>query len=289
MSTRFTTLPLPCDVKALSDLAVDILLTAPAAEKARLSRMAAVNWRRHGASMGVGSAVPPDRPARPDNPELRPAKEMPRRRGQSIQARAALLHAVLHIELNAIDLAWDMVTRFTESNLPIDFYDDWVQVGDEEAKHFELLSERLQKMGYSYGDFPAHDGLWEAALSTKDDFAGRLAVVPMVLEARGLDVTPAMITRFGNMGDQESVDVLNIILKEEIGHVAIGHRWFLYYCENHDLDPRQYWQAMVQKFFKGRLKPPFNEKARDAAGMPADYYLPLAMMTSEKPIKNGKF
>jgi len=287
MSTPFTTLPRPFEVKSLSSLAIEILRTADGSKKARLSHLAAETWRHE--SLSIGKAQPPDRPFRPTMPDLLPPNEMPRRRGQSVEARAALLHAVLHIELNAIDLAWDMIARFTGQELPKAFYDDWVQVGDEEAKHFDLLSARLQNLGYRYGDFPAHDGLWEAALSTRHDFAARLAIVPMVLEARGLDVTPAMIKRFGKMDDQESVNVLKIILNEEIGHVAIGNRWFQYHCQNHNLEPLAYWQAMVEKFFKGRLKPPFNENARDAAGMPSEYYLPLVITEPKKPIKNGKF
>jgi uncharacterized ferritin-like protein (DUF455 family) len=222
-------------------------------------------------------------------PELLPPYEMPRRRGQSIEARAALLHAVLHIELNAIDLAWDMIARYQAQELPKEFYDDWVKVGDEEAKHFDLLSRRLDDWGYRYGDFPAHDGLWEAAHSTRNNFAGRLAVVPMVLEARGLDVTPAMIARFGKLQDEASVNVLKIILKDEIGHVAIGNHWFRRYCDIHKLDAQSHWQELVRKFFKGLLKPPFNEEARDQAGVPPEYYLPLSVDASKKSIKNGKF
>ncbi|MCR9212603.1 MAG: ferritin-like domain-containing protein [Proteobacteria bacterium] len=260
----------------LSALAVEILSTSAGSEKARLSHEAAEKWRGSQGTMALGTEGPPDRPVRPARPVLLPPNEMPRRRGQSAEARATLLHAVLHIELNAIDLAWDMVARFGDQKLPSSFYDDWVRVGDEEAKHYEMLSQRLAKLGYEYGDFPAHDGLWEAAQSTSSDFAARLAVVPMVLEARGLDVTPGMIARFAKMGDQESVNVLNVILKEEIGHVAIGNRWFQYYCKNHGLNARDHWQLMVGKFFKGLLKPPFNETAREEAGVPPDYYLPLS-------------
>lgn len=272
-------------MESLADLAVGVLRTVEGADKATKSRDAAKTWRASKDQMDIGEGSPPDRPARPSTPELLPPNEMPRRRGQSDEAKAALLHAVLHIELNAIDLAWDMIARFTHLGLPRQFYDDWVKVGDEEAKHFTLLAGRLQQLGYKYGDFPAHDGLWEAALSTKDDFAARLAVVPMVLEARGLDVTPAMITRFGKMGDTDSVDVLNIILKEEVGHVAIGVRWFQYYCDIQNLSAGEFWQLMVRKFFKGLLKPPFNTKARSLAGLPPEYYLPLAKIDPTKEIK----
>ncbi|MZR30938.1 DUF455 family protein [Sneathiella litorea] len=272
----------------LSELAVSVLTEADAATKAAKSREAAAAWRASNGAMKIGSLTPPDRPARPDRPELLPPAEMPRRRGQSDAARATLLHAVQHIELNAIDLAWDMVARFTDQDLPRAFYDDWVRVGDEEAKHFTLLAERIAELGYSYGDFPAHDGLWEAAMSTRENLAARLAVVPMVLEARGLDVTPAMIDRFGRIGDEKSVNVLNIILKDEIGHVAIGSRWFHHFCEKSGIDAEKTWQALVKKFFKGLLKPPFNEEARSVAGLPVNYYHPLSMPQLSKETKNAK-
>lgn len=272
---------------SLADLAVGVLQTVEGADKATKSREAAEAWRASNGEMAVGEGSPPDRPARPSTPKLLPPNKMPRRRGQSNKAKAALLHAVLHIELNAIDLAWDMVARFTHLQLPRQFYDDWVKVGDEEAKHFTLLATRLQQLGYKYGDFPAHDGLWEAAISTKNDIAARLAVVPMVLEARGLDVTPAMIDRFGKMGDTDSVNMLKIILKEEIGHVAIGARWFQYYCDSKKLNAEEFWQQMVRKFFKGLLKPPFNTDARSLAGLPPEYYLPLARIDPIKETKKG--
>ncbi len=272
----------------LSELAVSVLTEADAATKAAKSREAAAAWRASNGAMEIGSLTPPDRPARPDRPELLPPAEMPRRRGQSDAARATLLHAVQHIELNAIDLAWDMVARFTDQDLPRAFYDDWVRVGDEEAKHFTLLAERIAELGFSYGDFPAHDGLWEAAMATRDNLAARLAVVPMVLEARGLDVTPTMIDRFGRIGDEKSVNVLNIILKDEMGHVAIGSRWFHHFCEKSGIDAEKTWQALVKKFFKGLLKPPFNEEARSVAGLPVNYYHPLSMPQLSKETKNAK-
>jgi uncharacterized ferritin-like protein (DUF455 family) len=269
-------------VTTLSELAVSVLTEADAATKAAKSREAAAAWRASNGAMEVGRTSPPDRPARPARPELLPPAEMPRRRGQSDAARATLLHAVQHIELNAIDLAWDMVARFTDHDLPRAFYDDWVRVGDEEATHFSLLADRIGELGYAYGDFPAHDGLWEAAMSTRENLAARLAVVPMVLEARGLDVTPGMIDRFGKIGDEKSVNVLNLILRDEIGHVAIGSRWFHHYCEKNALDAEKTWQDLVQKFFKGLLKPPFNDDARRVAGLPEEYYQPLSARPLEK-------
>jgi uncharacterized ferritin-like protein (DUF455 family) len=260
----------------LCDLALEILQTPDATEKAHLSRRSADLWRRT-EDMKIGTCVPPDRPARPEKPELRHSTEMPRRRGKSEKARAALLHAVLHIELNAIDLAWDMVVRFTHENMPREFFDDWVIVGDEEGKHFLLLADRVAALGYSYGDFPAHDGLWEAAYDTRNNMPARLAIVPMVLEARGLDVTPGMINRFAKIEDYDSADILKIILEEEIGHVATGNRWFHFICGRTGNSPREFWQKLVRENFRGLLKPPFNEEARTQADLTPDYYLPLAV------------
>lgn len=199
---------------------------------------------------------------------------MPRRRGAA--GRIALIHAIAHIELNAIDLAWDMIARFADSGLPRTFYDDWVKVADEEAKHFSLLSKRLEAMGAVYGDLPAHDGLWQAAQETAHDVLARLAVAPLVLEARGLDVTPGMIERLTQAGDKDSVAVLRVILEDEIGHVAVGQRWFAHIAAARGLEPAVTFRSLVKKHYRGRLKPPFNKTHRDAAGFQADWYEPLA-------------
>ena len=202
---------------------------------------------------------------------------MPKRNaGGKAERRIALLHALAHIELNAIDLAWDMVARFTAEDLPYAFYDDWVGIAEEEAEHFGLLVARLAGLGAVYGALPAHDGLWQAAADTADDLAARLAVVPLVLEARGLDVSPAMIDRLRRAGDHESAAVLAFIYREEIGHVAIGRRWFDFVCAHRGLEPVATYQALVRARFKGLVKPPFNLAAREAAGFPAAYYEPLA-------------
>ena len=201
---------------------------------------------------------------------------MPRRGGKGLRGRIALLHALAHIELNAIDLAWDLIARFTREDLPRAFADDWVTVADEEAKHFALLAEHLDTLGAAYGDLPAHDGLWQAAQETAHDLLARLAVVPLVLEARGLDVTPAMIERLKAAEDAESAAILQVIYDDEIGHVATGQRWFRFTCEQRGLAPVETWQALVRRHFKGALKPPFNAAARTAAGFPPAFYEPLA-------------
>jgi uncharacterized ferritin-like protein (DUF455 family) len=257
---------------ALAAAAAAVLNTADARAKAAASRAAAARWRA-GDIATVGAAAAPDRPARPARPELKLPREMPKRRGAGTrETRIALLHAVAHIELNAIDLAWDIVARFASPDLPRDFFDDWVRVGDDEAKHYLLLAERLSALGAAYGDLAAHDGLWQAAHETRHDLLARLAIVPLVLEARGLDVTPAMIARFERLGDAESAAVLRVIYADEIGHVAAGRRWFDWLCTRRGAAPIETWRALVRKHFRGPLKPPFNDEARRAAGFSAAYY-----------------
>ncbi len=202
---------------------------------------------------------------------------MPKRRAFGSPAgRVALLHALAHIELNAIDLAWDIVARFSRAPLPRAFFDDWVGVASEEAVHFELLARRLADFGARYGDLPAHDGLWEAALATGDDLLARLAVVPLVLEARGLDVTPEMAARLERAGDPLSASILGHILGDEIRHVAAGVRWFDHLCRSRGLAPDEVFRDRVRRYFRGDLKPPFNVTARAAAGLPGHYYEPLS-------------
>lgn len=261
---------------SLAARAVAVLETASPPAKAALARETAAAWRA-GEIAEVGSALPPPRPARPARPELKRPGEVPKRKiNRGTAGRGALLHALAHIELNAIDLAADIIARFTDEALPRAFYDDWVRVADEEAKHYLLLAERLADLGFSYGDLPAHDGLWQAAAETAHDLLARLAVVPLVLEARGLDVTPAMIAKLRAAEDTESAATLQVIYDEEIGHVAIGKRWFDFLCARRGLDSRETWQSLVRRHFKGQLKPPFNDAARDLAGFPAQYYGALA-------------
>jgi uncharacterized ferritin-like protein (DUF455 family) len=190
------------------------------------------------------------------------------------------LHALAHIELNAIDLACDIMLRFAGNDLPKAFFDDWTRVADEEAKHYLLLDQRLAALGGNYGDLPAHDGLWQSAAATAHDLLARLAVVPLVLEARGLDVTPQMIARLDAVCDGESAAALRVIYEEEKGHVAIGKRWFDWLCERRSEEPRSTWRDLVQRHFKGQVKPPFNTEARTAAGLPTSFYEGLADRTS---------
>lgn len=219
-------------------------------------------------------------PARPDKPDLVPPSAVKRRRLGTEEGRKALLHAIAHIEFNAIDLAADMIARFgrdenIENHQRKDFIQDWAKVCAEEAKHFSMTRMRLQSLGTDYGGYPAHGGLWEAAVHTNHDIAARLAIAPMVLEARGLDVTPNMIMKLTDVGDHESAAILQIIYDDEIGHVKIGTDWFHYIAKQKNNSPRDFFRTLVTEFFKGRIKPPFNIPARDLAGLTKDYYMGL--------------
>ena len=260
---------------SLAEGARAILLEADALQKVALSQDLRRRWR-NASIMKIGSADPPARPNRPDRPKLLHPRDMPRRRPTSEKGRLALIHAIAHIELNAIDLAWDLIIRFTELALPREFYDDWVEVGADEARHFTMLQKYLVYHGSFYGELPAHDGLWEAAESTADDILARLAVVPLVLEARGLDTTPGAIKKLKSVGDAMAASILETIAREEIPHVAAGVKWFNYICGRRGLDPAKTFQDLVRKRFKGIIKPPFAINARTAAGFPRAYYEPLA-------------
>lgn len=258
----------------LAEAAASVLMLADPAAKARRSAAIAA---RYAADPGWprGCADPPAVPARPRVPELRPPTAMPRRRTGSPAGRIALLHAVAHIELNAIDLHWDILARFGHVPMPAGFAEDWVRAASDEARHFTLLSDRLRALGSGYGALPAHAGLWQAAEETAGDLMARLAIVPMVLEARGLDVTPAMISAFEAAGDEDSVAALRIIQADEVAHVAYGSKWFHFLCGRADRDPKTTFHALVRTHFRGGLRPPFNEPARAEAGLPPDFYWPL--------------
>jgi uncharacterized ferritin-like protein (DUF455 family) len=262
----------------LRDMAVAVLTTADGRAKTALSRQHAATWfaaRKDGRALPIGRAAPPLRPARPERPELLDPRDVPRRRPGSPQGRIALLHAIAHIELNAVDLHWDMVARFPDIDMPLGFFDDWVKAADEESKHFNLVCDCLEALGSHYGALPAHAGMWRAAEDTVGDILGRLAVVPMVLEARGLDVTPGMIEVFTKAGDAQAVAALQTIYAEEVGHVAYGSKWFNFLCGRQGMDPQPVFLDLVRRYFHSPLKPPFNEEKRAQAGLPPDFYWPL--------------
>ncbi|MGC6529915.1 MAG: ferritin-like domain-containing protein [Candidatus Puniceispirillaceae bacterium] len=259
-----------------SALILDALATPSPLEKAQKARAIFAAWQ-DGSLHFVTRQDVPNRPARPERPPLMAPRDVPKRRiTRGVAGRVALLHAIAHIELNAIDLALDMAVRYVHHHLPADFTKDWLSVADDEARHFTLLSNRLAELDSHYGALPAHDGLWQAAEKTKDDFLGRLAIAPLVLEARGLDVTPQLLAKFKEAEDTASADILEIIMTDEVGHVGIGKRWFDYQCGMERLDPISTWQGLVKRYFHGQLKPPFNISARNAARFSAAFYKPLA-------------
>ncbi|MBL8299089.1 MAG: ferritin-like domain-containing protein [Rhodanobacteraceae bacterium] len=215
----------------------------------------------------IEPAAPPrpiGEPGRPARPTLVPPRALAQRGMGTEAGRAALVHAVAHIEFNAINLAWDAVYRFRD--MPAAFYADWIAVANDEARHFSLLQRRLADFGLSYGDLPAHDGLWEMARRTSQNCLERMALVPRVLEARGLDVTPGMIERLRTVGDITTVAILEQILAEEVAHVAAGTRWFVWCCERAGVDPADTFQQLLQQYYRGALKGPFNRRDRLAAG-----------------------
>lgn len=263
-----------------SQNALAVLQAAAPEEKVAAAQKLASEWAET-ADIGLKVNDIPDAPARPQAPKLVPPKEVKRRRLGSPQGRGALLHAIAHIEFNAIDLAADMIARFghhpdiANTNRSA-FIGDWISVCQDEARHFELLQTRLTELNMSYGDLPAHNGLWEAAVKTKSRFEARLAIAPMVLEARGLDVTPTMIEKLTDVGDTDSADILKIIYNEEIGHVAIGARWFQKLAQKKSKNPESWFHDLVRNYYKGQLKPPFNVQARTLAGLKKGYYVPLS-------------
>lgn len=264
--------------KTLAEMAVDVLNTSDGREKAAKTHAYGALWqqsRADGVPLALGTGAPPDHPARPATPELLSPREMPKRKPGTPAGRAAMVHAIAHIEMNAVDLHWDIIARYTHIEMPMGYYDDWVQAACDEAKHFGLLCDCLEAMDSHYGALPAHDGMWRAAEDTAEDLLGRLAIVPMVLEARGLDVTPSMITLFEKAKEQQTVDALNVIYAEEVAHVAYGSKWFNFCCGRENIDPKEVFHGLVRKYFKGGLKPPFNTEKRADAGIPPDFYWPL--------------
>jgi uncharacterized ferritin-like protein (DUF455 family) len=253
------------------------ILSADLDEKTALAQAAAIRWQERRLSLRSPLDPPlPDRPGRPEKPELVPPKAVGKRSLHTLPGRVALLHALAHIELNAVDLALDIVARFASEPVPQSFFDGWMKVAFEEAKHFNLVRDRLRTLGADYGDMPAHDGLWQAAHSTRNDLTARLAVVPLILEARGLDVTPALQDKMRETGDMESADVLKIIYEDEKGHVAVGAKWFRFLCAREKRDPAKTFQDLVRANFRGQLKAPFNDVARAEAGLTPSFYRSLS-------------
>lgn len=216
------------------------------------------------ASLSVAQEIP----GRPARPELVPPLGVKRRAMHTVEGRAVLIHALTHIEFNAINLALDAIWRF--AGMPVEYYADWLQVAQEEAYHYTLLSEHLVTLGFAYGDFPAHNSLWEMAERTKEDVLVRMALVPRTMEARGLDATPAIRAKLAQAGDLAAAEILDIILRDEIGHVAIGNHWFAVLCEQRKLEPLSCYDRLAQEFKAPKMRGPFNLEARRAAGFSED-------------------
>lgn len=275
--------PLPSHCKAsphlhqpsVSQAIRSALLTAEPYAKLMATRAVARDWRLGRLGFSFETAMP-DYPALPAQPELLPPRHMPkRRRGGSERGRIALWHAIAHIEFTAIDLALDMAGRFG-ADMGAEFVSDFLSVAADEALHFALLNRKLRQLGSHYGALPAHSGLWDAAHDTRHDVAARLAIVPMVLEARGLDVTPATLERIRATGDEGGARILSRILDDEIRHVAFGSKHYFTVCMRRNEEPESLWKSLVIRHFRGAVKPPFNDSARRTAGLPRSFYTGLA-------------
>jgi len=250
----------------LQRLAVCLQASEPSAKVACVHALHA-DWQAGKLDPSTEAARSPiDRPGQPDKPELIPPQQVPRRRVDTLPGRAALVHALAHIEFNAINLALDAAHRF--ASMPVAYYADWLRVADEEASHFELLNAHLATIGYGhvYGDFPAHNGLWDMALKTAHDPLVRMALVPRVLEARGLDATPLIVDKLKAVNDTRMVEILAVIERDEIGHVAIGSHWFGWLCAARGLEPEATFRQLLVDYDAPPLKPPFNLAARRQAG-----------------------
>ena len=257
-------------VRTLRQRSLEVLLASDPWQKAALAR-GLDTFDRIGADEAI--AEPAGIPGRPALPALVPHTEIKQRSVKSPDGLAALMHALAHIEFNAINLAADLTWRF--AGMPEQFYLDWARVAREEALHFGLLSDRLAELGHAYGDFPAHNALWDMAEKTKHDILARIALVPRTLEARGLDASPPIRNKLVSVGDKRGAEILDIILRDEIGHVAVGNHWYGVLCAQRGLDPVATYAALAEQHGAPRLRGPFNLEARRAAGFSEEELLRL--------------
>lgn len=224
-------------------------------------------------------------PGRPHKPELVPPLQVPKRRMDTAEGRASLLHSLAHIEFNAMNLALDAIWRFP--GMPLEYYEDWLKVAKEEAYHFSLVNEHMQSFGFTYGDFPAHHSLWEMVERTTDAVIARMALVPRTMEARGLDAVPGIRDRFKQAKDSRAVEILEIILRDEIGHVLIGNRWFNFLCVQDGLSPIAAYRDLARKYRAPTLRGPFNLVARQQAGFTQEELELLGLQNEPQPIACG--
>ncbi|KZM40817.1 hypothetical protein OA92_02150 [Marinomonas sp. SBI22] len=240
-------------------------LAADPDDKIALTYQTCAAWQANKLSWREGAPIERlNEPGRLEKPEIVMPREIGKRKLKKEAGRAALIHALAHIELTAVNLAWDSIYRYRD--MPKDYYQDWVQCAQEEAEHFSLLRERLREMGYDYGSFPAHNELWKMAVTTADDLTDRMAIVHRVFEARALDVIPGTLKKFEAQNDKQMVKVLTKICNEEVGHVSSGTRWFRYRCEQAKLNPDTHFIHLIEKYMKQPLSGPFNHEARLASG-----------------------
>ncbi|XP_072964471.1 uncharacterized protein [Typha angustifolia] len=256
---------------SLAELAALVLSTPDPLAKSRLSHLAFSRWLRH--RLPIGVAAPPKSPARPKKPCLVSPKEVPVHKASGLPLNAYMLHNLAHVELNAIDLAWDTVARFSPLHevLEDEFFTDFARVADDESRHFAWCSQRLAELGFSYGDMPAHNLLWRECEKSSGDVSARLAVIPLVQEARGLDAGPRLVQKLVGFGDHRSSDIVAKIAEEEVAHVAVGVFWFVQVCQKMGRVPCATFKELLEEY-DVQLKGPFNFSARDEAGIPREWY-----------------
>jgi len=250
----------------LRHAALTCLALCNAQQKAEAVQKLVVAWQERRIKLDCGAMLQPDEaiPGRPARPELVDPLNVERRSMRTLEGRAALIHALAHIEFNAINLALDAIWRF--AGMPAAYYSDWLRVASEEALHFSLLAQHLQALGYAYGEFKAHNSLWDMAQKTEQDVLARIALVPRTLEARGLDASPPVRAKLAQAGDHAAAAILDIILRDEIGHVAVGNRWFAWLCEQRKLEPLATFAELTTRYKAPAMRGPFNMEARRAAG-----------------------
>ncbi|MDO9216359.1 MAG: ferritin-like domain-containing protein [Lacisediminimonas sp.] len=252
--------------RELRATALSLLCDGDVLRKVDGVRQLSVAWKQGAVSLAADAALlaAASVPGRPSRPLLVAPRQLRHRSMRDVEGRAALIHALAHIEFNAVNLALDAIWRF--AGMPGDYYADWLQVADEEALHFTLLARHLQSIGYAYGDFPAHDSLWDMAQKTSGDPLARMALVPRTLEARGLDASPAVRAKLAQAGELAAAEILDIILADEIGHVAVGNRWYAWLCQRAQRDPLQAYRELAVQYRAPQPRGPFNLAARRAAG-----------------------